>query len=171
MRFSKKPALFALISLLSLAAAAMGCASAVQGLRLTSIESHVSIIPMADAWLALSVACDVTITYVPAFFFCIFKEGMYWSGVWIWMLYIDCRCFITSTRAGLGLNVSSLLYILFSVIERLMMDYVFGFPYSQLGTDSIISQICRTTVEAAVPVTLLCVRSHYLEMAIPDTIY
>lgn len=64
MRLSKKPVLFVIISILSLAAAALGCASAVQGLRLTSIESHVSIIPMADAWLALSVACDVSITYV-----------------------------------------------------------------------------------------------------------
>lgn len=64
MRFSKSPVLFIYVSLLSLTQGALGCASATMGLLSPSIASHVKIIPVADAWLAMSVACDMSITYV-----------------------------------------------------------------------------------------------------------
>ena len=62
MRFSGSKFLFACVSFLSWAAAVLGIASAIQGILHTSIESHVKIIPYADAWLALSAACDLSIT-------------------------------------------------------------------------------------------------------------
>lgn len=64
MRFSKSVWLFILVSVLSLGQGALACASATMGLLSPSIASHVKIIPVADAWLATSVACDTTITYV-----------------------------------------------------------------------------------------------------------
>ena len=64
MRFSKSVGLFVFISILSLAQGSLACASAIMGLLSPSIASHVKIIPVADAWLATSVACDVSITYV-----------------------------------------------------------------------------------------------------------
>ena len=62
MRFSGSKLLFAFISLLSWAQAALAVTSAIQGVINTSIESHKKIIPFADAWLALSACCDVAIT-------------------------------------------------------------------------------------------------------------
>lgn len=69
MRFSKSPWLFIYVSLLSLTQGALGCASATMGLLSPSIASHIKIIPVADAWLAMSVACDMSITYVFTFNF------------------------------------------------------------------------------------------------------
>ncbi|KAI5116523.1 hypothetical protein M0805_000589 [Coniferiporia weirii] len=113
MRFSRKIWLFVYISVLSWAQAGLACASAAQGLQLTSIQSHVSIIPTADAWLAASVACDTSITVL--------------------LLY-----YLSKSRTG---------------FER---------------TDSIIGKICRTTVEAAVPVTILCILDLAFLTSTPD---
>ncbi|KAH8111605.1 hypothetical protein DFH11DRAFT_1512845 [Phellopilus nigrolimitatus] len=101
MRFARSRTLFAFLSALSLAQAALGCAAAAGGLRSTALAAHVAIVPLADAWLAASVACDMSITVL--------------------LMY-----YLNKSRTG---------------FER---------------TDSVISRICRVTVEAAVPVTFLC---------------
>lgn len=58
-------------------------------------------------------------------------------------------CSTTLTRAELDSRVSN----------TFVRDSLLGFAEVRLfaGTDSIIFRLCRTTVEAAVPVSLLCV--------------
>ncbi|THH08635.1 hypothetical protein EW145_g2555 [Phellinidium pouzarii] len=102
MRFSKSYWLFVYISVLSLGQGALACASATMGLLSPSIASHVKIIPVADGWLAMSVACDTSITVLLLFY-------------------------LNKSRTG---------------FKR---------------TDSIIFRLCRITVEAALPVSLLCI--------------
>ncbi|KAL5527218.1 hypothetical protein ACEPAG_6009 [Sanghuangporus baumii] len=102
MRFSKQVWLFVFISMLSLGQGALACASASMGLLSPSIASHVKIIPLADAWLATSVACDTSIT--------------------ILLLY-----YLNRSRTGFK------------------------------KTDSIIFRLSRITVEAALPVSVLCI--------------
>ncbi|KAH8111610.1 hypothetical protein DFH11DRAFT_1729281 [Phellopilus nigrolimitatus] len=114
MRFSGSKLLFAYISVLSLAQAALGATAASFGLKMTSIASHVKLIPLADAWLATSVACDMSITLL--------------------LLY-----YLNRSRTG---------------FKR---------------TDSIINRICRSTVEAAVPVSVLCLCDLIFLTLMPST--
>ncbi|KAI5124896.1 hypothetical protein M0805_007324 [Coniferiporia weirii] len=102
MRFSKSTWLFVYISMLSLGQGALACASAISGILSPSIASHVKIIPIADGWLGMSVACDTSITIL-----------LLW--------------YLNKSRTG---------------FKR---------------TDSIIYRLCRVTVEAALPVSLLCI--------------
>ncbi|OCB92152.1 hypothetical protein A7U60_g507 [Sanghuangporus baumii] len=128
MRFSGSKLLFAFISFLSWAQAALAVTSAIQGVIHTSIESHKKIIPYADAWLALSACCDASIT--------------------AFLLY-----YLLRSRTGFERTDSIISTICTTTVKAAVPVTVLGFE----RTDSIISTICTTTVKAAVPVTVLCI--------------
>jgi len=65
-RFSESRILFAFFSLLSLGQAGLAFASSIGALLATNVEENRRLIPVADSWLALAVACDGGITFVLA---------------------------------------------------------------------------------------------------------
>ncbi|KAK7451676.1 hypothetical protein VKT23_012354 [Stygiomarasmius scandens] len=67
-RFSESRILFAFFSLLSLGQAGLAFASSIGALLAPNVEENRKLIPVADSWLALAVACDGGITLMLSYY-------------------------------------------------------------------------------------------------------
>ncbi|EJC99555.1 uncharacterized protein FOMMEDRAFT_160627 [Fomitiporia mediterranea MF3/22] len=136
MRFSGSKLLFAWISILSLAQAAAACTSAAKGLMSPSIESHKAIIPVADAWLALSVACDTSITILLLYYLLKNRTGFERTDS------IISRICTTTVRAAVPVTVLCILDLCFlTTTPNNNLHYMFALPVGRLYTNTLMSTL------------------------------
>ncbi|KAL5480519.1 hypothetical protein ACEPAI_1789 [Sanghuangporus weigelae] len=134
MRFSGSKLLFAFISFLSWAQAALAITSAIQGVIHTSIESHKKIIPYADAWLALSACCDASITVFLLYYLLRSRTGFERTDS-----IISTIC-TTTVKAAVPVTVLCILDLCFlTTTPNNNLHYMFALPVGRLLTNTLMS--------------------------------
>ncbi|KAL5501154.1 hypothetical protein ACEPAH_9541 [Sanghuangporus vaninii] len=136
MRFSGSKLLFAFISFLSWAQAALAVTSAIQGVIHTSIESHKKIIPYADAWLALSACCDASITAFLLYYLLRSRTGFERTDS-----IISTIC-TTTVKAAVPVTVLCILDLCFlTTTPNNNLHYMFALPVGRLLTNTLMSTL------------------------------
>ncbi|KAL5513956.1 hypothetical protein ACEPAG_2717 [Sanghuangporus baumii] len=136
MRFSGSKLLFAFISFLSWAQAALAITSAIQGVIHTSIESHKKIIPYADAWLALSACCDASITVFLLYYLLRSRTGFERTDS-----IISTIC-TTTVRAAVPVTVLCILDLCFlTTTPNNNLHFMFALPVGRLLTNTLMSTL------------------------------
>ncbi|PIL26511.1 hypothetical protein GSI_12269 [Ganoderma sinense ZZ0214-1] len=155
--------LFIFISVLSIASASLGVATAVKSLRQERGLSADSLIPTTDAWLALAMTCDAILAYVAVIsndysYFLVLTLGP--QSILLYMHLMKSKTGFSNTDTIIGrLTRSSVettvLSALFCVLYLLTMSIVphtnfhilFSMPLGRIYTGTLLSTLnSRTTL-------------------------
>ncbi|KAL5512087.1 hypothetical protein ACEPAG_3608 [Sanghuangporus baumii] len=150
MRFSKQVWLFVFISILSLGQGALACASATMGLLSPSIASHVKIIPVADAWLAMSVACDLSMTIILLYYLNRSRTGFKKTDSIIF------RLSRITVESALPVSVLCILDLVFlTTMMNFNLHFMCAMPVGRLYTNTLLTTLnaresLRRTMESSI---------------------
>ncbi|KAK7449277.1 hypothetical protein VKT23_013420 [Stygiomarasmius scandens] len=158
-RFSKSWIIYLVICALSLAQGGLAFASSIGAMLAPSVEANAALIPVADSWLALSVACDLSITLLLSYYLSKSRTGMRATDT------VISKLIRTSVETALPVTVFCICDLAtLTSIPNSNLHLMFALPMARLYTNTIMTTLnTRTSIRQQMGNTTVQTFGHLVE--------
>ncbi|KAF5364923.1 hypothetical protein D9758_008166 [Tetrapyrgos nigripes] len=135
--FSKSFVLFVVICTLSLAQGGLAFATSISAVLTPNVETNAGLIPVTDSWMAITLACDASITGVLSYYLWKSRTGMQASDK-----AVISKLIRTSVETALPVTVCCIGVLVFlTTMPRSNLQMIFGVPLGRLYTNTLMTVI------------------------------